>query len=392
MQSFDRRQILGAGALMVPLLGVSGRALSQVAPTERYGMVEIGSKGLKVNAYRFGRQKIADDEGTGPSGHERFAPSRIGKGYTVNTNPLSGDHDNLDSVSRRVINDTALAAAAAVSRLTSSEFGVPRDHIAIVASSGVASFPNVLELLSSEVLAQTHQTMDSVTPAKEAQLSYDWIVLASRRKQVLLVDIGSGNTKGGYYEQVGTKQQRFRDFSVPLGTGTLASAIRKEWPSDPVYQRAQTVFERNYLPTLNGQINAAPGIMTRPRIYLSGGIFWATAWLTRPAAMARLGDWVRLGSREFETLGSMIAAGDPYKLARTTDMTPAELEMVNKQATAISEAFDSDQLAAGNALCRALAKRLDFESRSLINFASFAVDAWSSQYLVGKFHTEQLED
>ena len=379
----DRRALLTNGTAMVPLITFAGRAFAQAGSETRYGMIEIGSSGVKVNAYQFSRQAVVEDDATAPSGRERFAPSRVGKGYTVNTSVINGTDKDID--------DTAQVAGEAMTRLTSSEFGVLPENIAVVASSGVASFPNIVDRLSGKVYAATHKTMDTVDPAEESKLSYDWIVYKHRRQQVLLIDVGSGNTKGGYYEQVGTPQQRFRDFSVPLGTKSFANAIRKAWPNDPVAARALPIFESQYLPQLNSEIASAPGMITRPRIYLSGGIFWATAWLTQTAQMAKRSDWVHVHAQDFEALGKLLGGGDAYRQARETPMTPAELDYSNKQLTSVAETFAPDQLAAGNALCRALAQRLDFNSRSAIFFASFAVDAWSSQYLVKKFHSEQLE-
>lgn len=390
---FDRRTLLGAGAAASALL-VSGRAGAQIIldrSAERYGMIEIGSSGVKVNAYRFTRQVVLDDEAKGPSGRERFAPSQVAKGYTVNTTVVNGTPKDID--------DTVEAVAAALQRLTAPEdprqpglnFNVPRSNIKIVASSGVASFPAILETLSAKITSRTQFTLDSVTPAEEARLSFDWVVLSHRRQQVLLVDIGSGNTKGGYYEQVGTPQQRFRDFSVPLGTKTFANAIRKAWPTDPVLLRARSIFDEQYLPLLNDQIGSAPGLLNKPRVYFSGGIFWATAIMTRPTQMAQRQNWVRLRAQDFEVLGQMIKDGDPYALARKAVLPQDQATYLANQITATTETFNPDQLAAGNALCRALSARMSFETRSALFFASFAVDAWSSQYLVEKFRAETLD-
>lgn len=389
---FDRRTLLGAGAAASALL-VSGRAGAQIIldrSAERYGMIEIGSKGVKVNAYRFTSQPVFDDEARGPSGRQRFAPSKIAKGFTVNTTVVNGTPKD--------INDTVKAVKTALERLTAQEkpeqpglnFNVPRSNIKIVASSGVANYPAILEELRAKITEDTQFTVDQVTPDEEARLSFDWIVLSHRRQQVLLIDIGSGNTKGGYYEQVGTPQKRFRDFSLPLGTVTFEEEIRKAWPGDPVLLRAGSVFEERCLPSLNEQIDSAPGLLNKPRVYFSGGIFWATSILTRPTQIAQRQNWVQLRARDFEILGQMIKDGNPYALARKAVLPQDQATYLANQITAMTETFNPDQLAAGNALCRALSARMSFETRSALFFASFAVDAWSSQYLVEKFRADTL--
>lgn len=375
----DRRGFLGTGAAF-SALALTDSALAQMGNVERYGMIEIGSSGVKVNAYRFVREMIVEDDATGPSGRERFAPSRIGKGYTVNTNVITGNDKDIE--------ETIQAVKAAVERLISAEFGVPKRNIAIVASSGVATLPVALEKLGAGVQAKTGLTMDSISPRKEAQLAFDWVVLGHRRQQVLMIDVGSGNTKGGYYEQVGTPQQRFRDFSVPLGTKSFANAIRRSWPTDPILARADAIFESQYLPTLNEQLASAPGLLNKPRVYFSGGIFWATSLLVRPMQMASKANWVRLRADDFDMLGKMIQDGDPYAFARKAALPVAQADWLGSQLTAVAETFNADQLAAGNALCRSMARRLEFAGRSALFFASFAVDSWSSQYLVEEFRAE----
>lgn len=365
---------------------------------ERYGMIEIGSSGVKVNAYSFTRQMVIDDEtkAANPSGRERAAPAQVGKGYTVNTNPITGKLKDVDETVRVVVE--------AVTRLGGSEFGVPRGNIAIVASSGVAGIntlfeelgdprarssdarsQTILDALSAKITRATSYTLDSVDPATEAKLSFDWTVLSHRRQQVLLIDIGSGNTKGGYYEQVGTPQQRFRDFSVPLGTKSFAKAIRDKWPTDPVIAHAQSIFDGQFLPDLNGDIESAPGLLNKPRVYFSGGIFWATSVLMRPKEIAQKQPWVQLTTKDFEGLGKLINENNFNANVKNIPLPPSQAEHLANEVTKVAEAFNPDQLAAGNALCRALSSRLSFETRSKLFFASFSVDAWSSQYLLNKF-------
>lgn len=379
----DRRQILLGAATSAPLFFTPGIAFASPAAGDKFGIIEIGSSGLKVSAYTIAPSAIVQDDGSGVSGRERVRqiPKTSGKPYSVNTNSISGLDKDLD--------ETARVAGEAVGRLTSAEFGVPRANIAVVASSGVAGVPGLIDKLAPRVNDKTGMIMDSIDAATESKLSYDWIVYEWRRQQVLLVDIGSGNTKGGYYENVGTKQQRFRDFSVSLGTKSFGNAIRKAWPDDPALAHADQVFNSTFLPQLNDQIASAPGLENRPRVYLVGGIIWATALLVRPAPMVSRSDWVRISPADFDTLAQMIRSGNPYKLAAELDLPKTQRDWLDTQVTSVSETFNADQLAAGNALCRGLAQRLAFSKRSAIFFAAFSVNAWSSQYLITKFRLDQ---
>ena len=361
---------------MIPLLALPTPLFAQAGTL--YGVIEIGSSGIKVAAYSFTNEVLAD-EATPGSGFERLAPKRDGESYPINTNIRNGTPDD--------ITQTVEATKSALARLVAR--GIDHSNILVVASSGVANPKSeaVFNDLKRQIKEQLNVDLQSVTVEEETRLSFDWIVLGARRSQVLLIDVGSGNTKGGYYENLGEPQQRFRYFSLPFGTKTLASKVKGLWPDDAVVLHAGESFktDSDLGPSLTRQIASAPGLVSKPRVYLSGGMVWATAMLTRPVGMAEKPSWVRLSSAHFAEVRTRIAVGKPYDVTLPATLSADKRAWIDKTLGNVRDTFSPDQLAAGAAICEGMAKQLEFGSRAAIFFANFALDAWSSEKLFETF-------
>ncbi len=343
-----------------------------------YGMVEVGAKGVKVSAFKFSNEVLSDDS-PGLSGGERLTPNKVGKGYSVNTGIRNGTPEDIAA--------TSDAVKDAIDRLKG--MGVDQANILIVASSGVDNIKSTgaFDELRRQVLAKTGMTLKSVTVEEETKLSFEWVVLGARRSQVLLIDIGSGNTKGGYIEHLGDPQQRFRYFSLPYGTTSLAKKLNGLWPAEPVAHHAAQFIKEDpeLLPSLRQQVATASGIVSKPRVYLVGGIVWATAVLTRPAIMASDARWVRLSPKNFAQMAKQLEGSDPYAPPIPAGTSVEARAKIEKTVENIRETFTPDQLSAGLAILQSLSDELKFSDRAAIFFATFASDAWSSQYLFDAF-------
>lgn len=378
--NLNRRDFIGgaaslAGAAALPM------PVAAAGTTRAYGMIEISASGITVSVYRLSREMLSPPPGI--SGFEWLSPRKLGDPYSVVASPLRPGADEAAA------SETADIVADHIARLKARyELGDADADIAVVASSGVASYSGALiDLLRRNVKARTGLDMDVVTPREEARLAFDWIVPERRRANVLQVDIGSGNTKGGYYDRSG-RRGRYHDLSVPYGTKTLAGAVKKRWPSvrtDDFGARTAEYYEDTIAPLVQPQLAAAPETMSRPDIYMTGGIVWATATIVRPQDMAENRNWVRLAPDDFATLRRYVEAGTPYGPGLPGSMTEEHKARVRKALSAIRNTFNPHQLAAGAGLGEGLAKQLAFDRRRNILFATFASNSWSSQYLIEKF-------
>lgn len=368
-RSLIRGSILGSLGLALPI-----RAAAQ-AQGRLYGLIEIGSRGVKLAAYRLTNEVLADDS-AGLSGRQRIAPRREGKSASINTGVRNGTPAD--------IADTARAVKESFDGFRKQ--GIAPADIVIVASSGVDNIKSTgaFEELRAQVRKLTGKELRSVNVEQESRLSFDWIVLGHRRPEVLFVDVGSGNTKGGYYEAVGTPQQRFKFFSMPYGTTSLEKKIKGLWPEDPVSAHAEQVVREDpeLLPSLRRQVSTAPGLVSKPRVYLSGGAVWATAVMMRPGAMAAESPWVRMAAGDFARMRERAGTDQVYRPLYPPSMPASVRAKVDAVVTNVRDVFTPDQLAAGAAILEGLSRQLHFASRDALFFATFATDAWSSQFLV----------
>jgi hypothetical protein len=374
-----RRNFLGGVASAATLALLPARAFGAVSREKSYGMIQISASGMTVSTFRFDLQKIAATDGL--SGFERMAPKRSGDPFSVLASPLRPGAEG------DVAQETIDTVVGFIEKLK-AQHDIPPEQIAIVISSGVASYSaSLIDLLKSKMKARTGHDIDVVDARTEARLTFDWVVPSTRRDKVLLIDIGSGNTKGGLYDRRGSKG-RFHDLSAAFGTKTMAGAVKKRWPTTRTADfgpRSLEFYGDTVAPLLAPQIADIPQMMDRAQLCLTGGIVWAMATILKPQEMADKREWVKLQPDDFATLLKLIGDGTPYGAGLPATMSETDKAWVLKSLTAVRNTFNPHQLAAGAAIGDGLSKQLRFDKRAQLHFASFANNTWSSQYLIEKF-------
>lgn len=112
-----------------------------------------------------------------------------------------------------------------------------------------------------------------VTPAEEGELAVLGTVPPKRRYSTSLVDVGSGNTKGGYFMDA---TETFDALYFSIGTRTFTKMIKEKNPTG--VQDFVRVAEKIYRDSLNqvvrDELSRRAGLRNRSSIYLSGGIIW----------------------------------------------------------------------------------------------------------------------
>ena len=119
---------------------------------------------------------------------------------------------------------------------------------------------------------------------QEALLSHLGIVPESRRYSTFLIDIGSGNTKGGYFPNGNTKD--FYLFQLNWGTKSTSNAAEKRLEEDKSMGNYQKQLTRVLSQAENSDIvyavNASGAYPLSDYIAFSGGAAWAAANLMHP--------------------------------------------------------------------------------------------------------------
>ena len=122
--------------------------------------------------------------------------------------------------------------------------------------------------------------MKFISSTDEAKYTFDGIVPEWRLGQVVVVDVGSGNIKGAYFESA--QGGKHVTFSIPLGTKALANKVDSSRGEMGFQEAAQMAKQDILIPQIREQTQVRPGMQTSSRVYLAGGASWALATLTRP--------------------------------------------------------------------------------------------------------------
>ena len=183
---------------------------------ERFGGIEIGAKGVKATVV-----EVAPGTSTPPK-------AIMSSDYISNTTLAEGVVQT-KKFSSAAIQETAEEAAKFAQRIR-QEFDVAPERIRVVGSSGLPKdATNRDELVSAVQTATGLAPMTFLDPAEEVKLTILGLLSATERGNSLLVDVGSGNTKGGLLQP----DDSLVYFAVPVGSVTYANRVTQSAPGKP---------------------------------------------------------------------------------------------------------------------------------------------------------------
>jgi hypothetical protein len=237
-----------------------------------YSGIEVGSKGVKMSVVEIG--KNAKNSGA----------FNILKDTSINTDFISFSPATFTAT---------LNALSWLYTTAEKEYKIPAKRIFTVVSSGVkiqaekeekSSWINSLIDSFRLKVNDNEKQVEVVDVVKEARLSHLGIVPETRRYSTFLIDIGSGNTKGGYFPYGNTRD--FYLFQLGWGTKSVANAADKKCEDD----KSLNNFNKQLYRVLAGaenseivyQVNLSGAYPLTDYIAFSGGIAWATATLLHP--------------------------------------------------------------------------------------------------------------
>ena len=237
-----------------------------------YTGIEVGSKGVKMSMVEIG--KNAQTNGT----------FNILKDTSVNTDFISFNETTFSATLN------ALCGLYATAR---KDYNIPASRIFTAVSSGVkmqAEKDKKTELIKELIDSFRIKIHDKskkvvvIDVKQEAMLSHLGIVPESRRYSTFLIDIGSGNTKGGYFPNGNTKN--FYLFQLNWGTKSISNTAEKKMEEDKSMGNYQKQLSRTLSQVENSEIiyavNVSGSYPLSDYIAFSGGAAWAAATLMHP--------------------------------------------------------------------------------------------------------------
>ncbi len=358
-------------------------ALAQTGANETgdlYGGIEVGSKGIKATAIRV---KETDE------GHT----VKLIYAEVINTTIMQLKDNKFAS---EVIRDTAMATARLLGKMK-GDLRVPDTHIGIVGSSGLKA-DNPQDLVKA-IHEKTGKTMSFLDVETEVQLSVvGTIPQRYRYKDIwkdnrgisVLMDIGSGNTKGGYQVlrqlATGTPDYDYVTVGIPKGTVSFTNEINQATGDAgdlaDFARKAKELAATSIKSNLRKEMERKPGLVNRPRMYMSGGIVWAMATLLYPDDRRAL---VPIKAEDIDLFYRKVTS-DPDTVQKflnpdlskriTNRQVRAEAE---KEIETVRNTFSPRNLIAGAEILKAVSSEFQL-SQKRIRFARYAYLAWILSY------------
>jgi len=306
-----------------------------------YTGIEVGSKGVKMSMVELG--KNAQSNGS----------FNILKDTSVNTDFISFTDPTFSAT---------LDALYGLYTTAQKDYNIPNKRIFTAVSSGVkmqaekdqkTEWINKLIASFKEKINDQSKEVAVIDVRQEAFLSHLGIVPESRRYSTFLIDIGSGNTKGGYFPNGNTKD--FYLFQLNWGTKSTSNTADKRMEEDKSMANYQKQLTRVLSQAENSDIiyavNASGAYPLSDYIAFSGGAAWAVANLTHPELVDNAVVSVTFDEvvKFYETIYTNYASYSPENLAKA-GIDASEKAAIMKAAKTVHGVFDQKSLMAGAGL------------------------------------------
>ena len=242
-------------------------------PFKKIAGIEVGSKGVKLSVLE--RSLTNSNE------------FRLLKDSSINSDFISFTSTSYDAT---------LNALTGLYNYTKQHWNILPEDIATLISSGVKAQADKLgknghvqtfiEAFKIKI-NEENRVVEIVTVKQESVLSHYGIIPDAERYTTFLIDIGSGNTKGGYFS-LDTKD--FVMFQIPSGTKSSTNATEKNCGSGCDFVSFKNYVDK-VIDTIEKKeiiyaVNASGAYPASSTMAISGGIAWAVATLLYPERTA----------------------------------------------------------------------------------------------------------
>lgn len=342
-------------APLIFLLGLFLNAQSNIVQkyenSHVFAGIEVGSKGVKMSFIEIENRATED------------ATFRILKDTTINTDFISFTQPTYQAT---------LGALNDLFEVAVKQNKIPAGNVFTAISSGVNiqavkadklgwidQLVNAFKVKNSE----TERKVTVIDVKEEARLSHLGIVPESRRFNTFLIDIGSGNTKGGYFPYGDTKS--FKLFELTWGTKSAANAAEKMMSDNNSLQNFNSQIKRVLAGAEQDEIiyavNASGAFPKSDNVAFSGGIAWAVATLTAPelndndVVAVTYDDVLAFSEKLFKNPGLY----SDYYIVRSLPQGTPDLEKIEKDVKQVNKVFNQRALLSGTGLLLKIMRQFD---------------------------------
>ena len=335
---------------------------------DTYAGVEIGAKGIKLTVIDVKLSKDREFD------------------YTVKADTaINTDAATLSYQSEKETSD----AISVLYNIIKNRFQVPSKRVYIVISSGLKQELDKFDKVDYFANVVRPKELDSairigyVTAGQESELSLLGIVPQKQRFTTNQFDIGSGNTKGGYFNAY----RNFIPVTFPLGTKSFQRLVEGRTAGDinEFRKNAEKLWQDSLSRIVSSELEIKPDFRTRDVMYLSGGIVWAISSLLHPQMVNN--NYVELTSQDISDFRRLVSTN--YTEATQPNLTlisnPELAQASKKNILRVLGTFDQKALIAGTIWLDELVKQINYinPGKKFI-YPKYAYIGWISGYIIKK--------
>jgi hypothetical protein len=376
MRIYTKSFYLGAIILLFNpfLLSAQNNYVKKFGNSLVFAGIEVGSKGVKMSLVEI--EKTALQNGS-------FS---VMKDTTVNTDFISFTQATYQAT---------LTALNKLYDIALKEYSIPADHIFAAVSSGVniqAVKENKLTWVDQLINAfrfnfnEPERKVSLIDVREEARLSHLGIVPDSRRYNTFLIDIGSGNTKGGFFPNDNTKD--FKLFQLTWGTKSTSNTVEKRLEGDNSLENYYKQLARVLAGAENNEIiyavNESGSYPVSDNIAFSGGIAWSLATLMYPELISN--SVVPVTYEEVLSFNEKILKNhsslSDNNIVKTLNDKTLDMDAIAKEVKRVNQVFDQRSLLAGTGLLLKIMRQFEsvYEKKSFYLVKNGAV-GWITAYV-----------
>lgn len=370
-----RQLVLPVAFFLISLLTVAQNTVQpKYNNSSIYTGIEVGSKGVKMSIIEIGKNA----QSTGAF--------NIIKDTSVNTDFIS--------FSQPTFNATLDGLYGLYTKAT-KDLKIPSKRIFTVISSGVRMQAEkdqktsmVRQLIDSfrSRINEPERIVEIVDVMQEARLSHLGIVPDKRRFTTFLIDIGSGNTKGGFFPD-GMNTSNFKLFQLNWGTKSTFNEAEKRCDGDMSMSNFGKNLSRVLMNAENADIiyavNSSGAYPLSDNIAVSGGIAWAAATLMHPELIDNpvisitFNELVKFNEKLVNNFGALSADF----LSSVADR-PDLKEQIKQEVARVHKVFDQKSLMSGAGLLWKIMRQFEsaFETKQFYLVKNGQV-GWVSAYV-----------
>lgn len=335
---------------------------------DMYAGIEIGAKGVKLSVIDV--QLSKDRE----------------YGYTLKMDTaINTDAASLSYQSEKETSD----ALAVLLDIINNKFKIANNRIFIVVSSGLKQELDKYNKVNyfEEVIRPKGMNaaikITSITPDQEAELSMLGIVPQNSRFTAGQLDIGSGNTKGGYF----TDGKLFKPITFSLGTKSFQRLIESTSKGDVnnLVTTGEFLWNDSISKPVIRELVDKREIKLKNTLYLSGGIVWAMVSLLHPESIKN--NYVEISATDVlqfrkDVVTNFEKLAQP-NLSSITD--PEELKKAQNNINRVLKTFDQKAMVSGAVwLNHLIAEISTINPTKKMIYPKYGYVGWISGYIIKK--------